>query len=49
MTATANDSLIPVRALNQITYCERLYYLQYVDCVMPLEVRSVRQQKQRRG
>jgi CRISPR-associated protein Cas1 len=27
--------LIPVRALNQVTYCERLYYLQYVDGVMP--------------
>ena len=26
---------IPVRALNQATYCPRLYYLQYVDCVMP--------------
>src|SRR3954464_11454488 len=21
--------------LNQVTYCPRLYYLQYVDCVMP--------------
>lgn len=31
---TAPD-LIPVRALNQVTYCPRLYYLQYVDCVMP--------------
>lgn len=27
--------LVPVRALNQVTYCPRLYYLQYVDCVMP--------------
>src|SRR5277367_869213 len=27
---------IPVRALNQVTYCPRLYYLQYVDCVMPV-------------
>lgn len=26
---------IPLRALNQITYCQRLYYLQYVDAVMP--------------
>lgn len=26
---------IPLRALNQVTYCPRLYYLQYVDCVMP--------------
>ena len=32
-TATADP--IPVRALNQVTYCPRLYYLQYVDCVMP--------------
>lgn len=28
--------LIPVRALNQVTYCERLYFLQYVDAVMPV-------------
>jgi CRISPR-associated protein Cas1 len=27
--------LIPLRALNQVSYCPRLYYLQYVDCVMP--------------
>jgi CRISPR-associated protein Cas1 len=27
---------IPVRALNQVTYCERLYYLQYVDAVVPV-------------
>lgn len=31
----ATTEPIPVRALNQVTYCERLYYLQYVDCVMP--------------
>ncbi len=31
----ATTELIPVRALNQVTYCERLYYLQYVDAVMP--------------
>ena len=31
-----NESLIPVRAINQVTYCNRLYYLQYVDCVMPV-------------
>lgn len=24
-----------MRALNQVTYCNRLYYLQYVDAVMP--------------
>jgi CRISPR-associated protein Cas1 len=35
MTATEN-ALIPVRALNQVTYCPRLYYLQYVDAVMPV-------------
>jgi CRISPR-associated protein Cas1 len=35
MTPTTTTDLIPVRALNQVTYCPRLYYLQYVDCVMP--------------
>jgi CRISPR-associated protein Cas1 len=35
MSAQPTD-LIPVRALNQVTYCPRLYYLQYVDCVMPI-------------
>ena len=35
MTATADAQMIPVRALNQVTYCPRLYYLQYVDAVMP--------------
>lgn len=34
MPAIALDT-VPVRALNQVTYCPRLYYLQYVDCVMP--------------
>ena len=34
MSAVAAE-LIPVRALNQVTYCPRLYYLQYVDAVMP--------------
>lgn len=34
MPATPADPL-PVRALNQVTYCPRLYYLQYVDSVMP--------------
>jgi CRISPR-associated protein Cas1 len=33
MTTAAAD-LIPVRALNQVTYCPRLYYLEYVDAVM---------------
>ncbi len=32
----AQTDPIPVRALNQVTYCPRLYYLQYVDCVMPI-------------
>lgn len=33
--ADAGAELIPARALNQVTYCERLYYLEYVDAVMP--------------
>ncbi len=33
---TAETALIPLRALNQVTYCPRLYYLQYVDAVMPI-------------
>ncbi len=32
-TATATD-LIPLRALNQVGYCERLYYLEYVEALM---------------
>jgi CRISPR-associated protein Cas1 len=28
--------LIPVRALNQVSYCPRLYYLEYVESLMPL-------------
>lgn len=35
MPAATTTDPIPVRALNQVTYCPRLYYLQYVDCVMP--------------
>jgi len=35
MPALDTPSMIPVRALNQVTFCRRLYYLQYVDCVMP--------------
>src|SRR6202166_656281 len=35
MTVAADAQTIPVRALNQVTYCPRLYYLQYVDAVMP--------------
>ena len=29
------EDLIPIRALNQVTYCPRLYYLEYVESVMP--------------
>lgn len=36
MSATAETSLIPLRALNQVTYCPRLYYLEYVEAVMPI-------------
>jgi CRISPR-associated protein Cas1 len=35
MIATETD-LIPVRALNQVTYCSRLYYLEYVESVLPI-------------
>src|SRR6202167_1884911 len=35
MTVALEAPMIPLRALNQVTYCARLYYLQYVDCVMP--------------
>ena len=31
-----SPDLIPVRALNQVTYCHRLYYLEYVESVMPI-------------
>lgn len=34
MSAVATD-LVPLRALNQVTYCRRLYYLEYVESVMP--------------
>ncbi|HEU5117047.1 MAG TPA: CRISPR-associated endonuclease Cas1 [Isosphaeraceae bacterium] len=33
--STVTPDLIPVRALNQVTYCPRLYYLEYVESVMP--------------
>ncbi len=36
MTVTLDAQMIPLRALNQVTYCPRLYYLQYVDAVMPI-------------
>ena len=35
MSAIATTDPIPVRALNQVMYCPRLYYLMYVDAVMP--------------
>src|SRR5262249_31467297 len=35
MSTMIEATLVPVRALNQVTYCPRLYYLQYVDSVMP--------------
>jgi CRISPR-associated protein Cas1 len=34
--SAADTDLIPVRALNQVTYCPRLYYLEYVESIMPL-------------
>ena len=36
MLATSEIDLIPARALNQVTYCPRLYYLEYVESIMPL-------------
>ncbi len=35
MNADQSD-LIPVRALNQVSYCPRLYYLEYVEAIMPI-------------
>src|SRR5579884_4191290 len=35
MSTTCEVDLVPVRALNQVSYCERLYYLEYVEAVMP--------------
>jgi CRISPR-associated protein Cas1 len=32
----APPDLIPVRALNQVSYCRRLYYLEYVEGLMPI-------------
>ena len=34
LPANSSDPLIPVRALNQINFCERLFYLQYVEGLM---------------
>ncbi len=33
--STDAAELIPVRALNQVSYCPRLYYLEYVEAVLP--------------
>jgi CRISPR-associated protein Cas1 len=35
MTTATQADLIPVRALNQVSYCKRLYYLEYVESLMP--------------
>jgi CRISPR-associated protein Cas1 len=35
MTPNSDTQMIPVRALNQVSYCPRLYYLEYVEAVMP--------------
>lgn len=32
--AVLQTDLIPVRALNQVSYCARLYWLQYVEGLM---------------
>ena len=31
-----DHDLMPLRALNQVTYCQRLYYLEYVESIMPI-------------
>ncbi len=33
---TPSADLIPLRALNQVSYCRRLYYLEYVEGLMPI-------------
>src|SRR5262245_52365907 len=35
MSTAVEAGPVTVRALNQITYCERLYYLEYVEGLMP--------------
>ena len=35
MTVATTPAPIPVRALNQVTYCPRLYFLEYVEGLMP--------------
>ncbi len=34
MSSLLSLDLVPVRALNQVTYCPRLYYLEYVEALM---------------
>lgn len=34
MSTSTDVDLIPVRALNQVSYCPRLYYLEYVESLM---------------
>ncbi|MGH8055760.1 MAG: CRISPR-associated protein Cas4, partial [Candidatus Entotheonellia bacterium] len=34
LAAISETDLIPVRALNQVSYCPRLYWLQYVEGLM---------------
>jgi CRISPR-associated protein Cas1 len=34
IAATTATDLIPLRALNQVSYCPRLYYLEYVESLM---------------
>jgi len=36
MIVVEQNDLIPVRALNQVSYCPRLYYLEYVESIMPI-------------
>lgn len=36
MSTVAAADLVPVRALNQVSYCQRLYYLEYVEGLMPI-------------
>src|SRR5438309_11597729 len=35
MACATDAPMIPLRALNQVTYCRRLYYLEYVEGLMP--------------
>ena len=37
LVADSPTELIPVRALNQVTYCPRLYWLQYVEGLMVID------------